>query len=55
MHRNCIGAGSGGPGEIIFTRTIDGDGMDEKSELRSRPVNPLTGPFYVREPSRATP
>jgi amidase len=34
-------------GEVIFTRTIDCDGMDEKSELRSRLVNPLTGPFYV--------
>jgi amidase len=35
------------PGEIIFTRTIDSDGQDEKSELRSRLVNSLTGPFYV--------
>jgi amidase len=34
-------------GEIISTRTIDCDGMDENSELRSRLVNPLTGPFYV--------
>ena len=34
-------------GEVIFTRTIDCDGQDEKSELRSRAANPLTGPFYV--------
>ena len=34
-------------GEVISTRTIDCDGMDEKSELRTHLVNPLTGPFYV--------
>jgi acetamidase/formamidase len=35
------------PGEIIFTRTLDSGGQDEKSEHRSQPSNPLTGPFYV--------
>lgn len=35
------------PGEVIFTRTLDSGGQDEKSEHRSRPSNPLTGPFYV--------
>ena len=35
------------PGEIIFTRTIDSGGQDEKNEHRSQPSNPLTGPFYV--------
>src|SRR5712692_2233460 len=35
------------PGEVIFTRTLDSGGQDEKSEHRSQPSNPLTGPFYV--------
>src|SRR5437870_6278054 len=35
------------PGEIIFTRTLDSGGQDEKNEHRSQPSNPLTGPFYV--------
>ncbi len=35
------------PGEVIFTRTLDSGGQDEKSEQRSQPSNPLTGPFYV--------
>ena len=35
------------PGEIIFTRTLDSDGYDQKGELRSGHVNALTGPFYV--------
>jgi amidase len=35
------------PGEIVFTRTLDSGGQDEKSEHRSQPSNPLTGPFYV--------
>jgi acetamidase/formamidase len=35
------------PGEVIFTRTLDSDGLDEKSEHRAQPSNPLTGPFYV--------
>jgi amidase len=34
-------------GEIIFTRTLDSGGQDEKGEHRSAPSNPLTGPFYV--------
>jgi amidase len=34
-------------GEIIFTRTLDSGGQDEKSAQRSAPSNPLTGPFYV--------
>ena len=35
------------PGEIVFTRTLDSGGQDDKSEQRSQPSNPLTGPFYV--------
>jgi amidase len=35
------------PGEIVFTRTLDSGGQDEKSEHRSQPSNPLTGPFYI--------
>jgi acetamidase/formamidase len=35
------------PGELIFTRTLDSGGQDEKNEHRSHPPNPLTGPFYV--------
>ncbi|MCU1274740.1 MAG: Acetamidase/Formamidase [Bryobacterales bacterium] len=35
------------PDEIVFTRTLDSGGQDEKSEHRSQPSNPLTGPFYV--------
>jgi len=35
------------PDEIIFTRTLDSGGQDEKNEHRSQPSNPLTGPFYV--------
>src|SRR5258708_6835476 len=35
------------PREVIFTRTLDSDGLDEKSEHRAQPSNPLTGPFYV--------
>jgi amidase len=35
------------PDEIVFTRTLDSGGQDEKSEQRSKPSNPLTGPFYV--------
>src|SRR5215831_12360042 len=35
------------PGEVIFTRTLDSGGQDEKSEHRSTPANPLTGPFFV--------
>jgi acetamidase/formamidase len=34
-------------GEIIFTRTLDSGGQDEKDKHRSVPSNPLTGPFYV--------
>src|SRR5690349_19388193 len=35
------------PGEVIFTRTLDSGGQDEKGEHRSAPANPLTGPFYL--------
>jgi len=35
------------PGEIVFTRTLDSGGQDDKSEHRSQPSNPLTGPFYI--------
>ena len=35
------------PGEVIFTRTLDSGGQDEKDEHRSVPANPLTGPFYI--------
>ena len=35
------------PGEVIFTRTLDSGGQDEKGEHRSAPANPLTGPFYM--------
>ena len=35
------------PGEVIFTRTLDSGGQDERSGHRSQPSNPLTGPFYV--------
>jgi amidase len=35
------------PGEVVFTRTLDSGGQDEKSEQRAQPSNPLTGPFYV--------
>jgi amidase len=35
------------PGEIIFTRTLDSGGKDEKGVEHSKPFNPLTGPFFV--------
>jgi acetamidase/formamidase len=35
------------PGDTVVTRTLDSGGQDEKSEHRSEPGNPLTGPFYV--------
>jgi acetamidase/formamidase len=35
------------PGDIVITKTLDSGGQDEKSEQRSEPSNPLTGPFYV--------
>src|ERR1041385_3773636 len=35
------------PGEIVFTKTLDSGGQDDKSEHRSQPSNPLTGPFYI--------
>src|SRR6059036_841758 len=37
------------PGEVIFTRTIDADGYDQKGDVRSGLVNALTGPFYVED------
>jgi amidase len=40
------------PGEVIFTRTLDSGGQDEKNEHRSQPSNPLTGPFYVEGAER---
>ena len=35
------------PGDVVITKTLDSGGQDEKSEHRSEPSNPLTGPFYV--------
>jgi amidase len=35
------------PGNLVFTKTLDASGRDEKGAVRAAPPNPLTGPFYV--------
>jgi acetamidase/formamidase len=34
-------------GEVVFTKTLDAGGQNERNEQLSTPSNPLTGPFYV--------
>jgi len=34
-------------GDTIRTNTVDTGGRDEKGHIVARPLNPLTGPFYV--------
>lgn len=35
------------PGDTVITRTLDAGGNDERSQNRTTPPNPLTGPFYI--------
>jgi amidase len=35
------------PGEVVFTRTLDSGGQNERNEQVSPGSNPLTGPFYI--------
>jgi acetamidase/formamidase len=35
------------PGQVVFTRTLDSGGQNERNEQLSPPSNPLTGPFYI--------
>jgi len=39
-------------GDVVVTKTLDSGGQDYKSEQRSEPSNPLTGPFYVEGAER---
>ena len=39
-------------GDVVITKTLDSGGQDYKSEQRSEPGNPLTGPFYVEGAER---
>ena len=35
------------PGDVVVTKTLDSEGLDEKGVQRTVPSNPLTGPFFV--------
>jgi acetamidase/formamidase len=35
------------PGDVVVTKTLDSEGLDDKGVERAVPSNPLTGPFFV--------